>query len=175
MNQLFEIFKVEPQQAELISAAPDPPHIHNYEELIIGIQGKLEHFIDFKIIELKAPLISFVTKGKIHRAIPKTYDGQCEMWVIRFKSEFIPETIFQLYSDYHDNATIKLQYGPRIDRLVVVCQIIDQEMQCENPDLGVVRHLLSALFSMVASEINDTIEGTDSLNSKNTTLQCFLN
>jgi len=48
-------------------------------------------------------------------------------------------------------------------------------MQCENPDLGVVRHLLSALFSMVASEINDTIEGTDSLNSKNTTLQCFLN
>jgi len=55
MNQLFEIFKVGPQQAELISAAPDPPHIHNYEELIIGIQGKLEHFIDFKIIELKAP------------------------------------------------------------------------------------------------------------------------
>jgi len=174
MNGLFEIFKIEKQEAKQISAAPDPPHFHNYEELIIGIHGKLEHFIDFKTIELKAPLVSFVTQGKTHRAIPKIYDNKCEMWVIRFKSEFIPETIFQLYSNYHENSTLKLEPGSRVDRFDALCQIIDQEMHCKNPDMGVVRHLLSALFSMVESEKSKTTVDFDQMNSKSTTLQCFL-
>lgn len=174
MIQLFEIFKVGTQQAEKISAAPDPPHVHNHEELIIGIKGKLEHFIDFKTVELEAPLISFVTKGKTHRAIPKTSNGTCEMWVIRFKSEFTPETIFQLYSHYHENSTIRLQDESRVDRFDSLCQLIEQEMHVVNPNLGVVRHLLSALFSMVESEKSKTTTDEQQINSKNTTLQCFL-
>ena len=48
MNQLFKIFKVDEAEATKIGASPDEPHQHDYEELIIGIEGQLEHFIDFK-------------------------------------------------------------------------------------------------------------------------------
>jgi hypothetical protein len=33
------------------------------------MEGQLEHFIDFKNTLLDAPLISFVSKGKVHRVV----------------------------------------------------------------------------------------------------------
>ena len=176
MDQLFKIFKVDEAEATKISASPDEPHQHDFEELIICINGKLEHFIDFKNTILDAPLVSFVTKGKVHRVIPKLKQGKCEMWVLRFKSEFIPETTFQLYANYHDHATLKFEKGECFNRLVTLCEIIDGEMQQENSDFGVVRHLLSALFIMIESERNKIAPNNNGLEiSQNTTLQNFLN
>ena len=175
MDQLFKIFKVDEGDATKISASPDEPHMHDYEELIVGITGQLEHFIDFKTTTIIAPLVSFVTKGKVHRAIPQLMDGHCEMWVLRFKSEFIPETTFQLYAYYHDHATLKLQSGPCFDHLVSICKIIESAMHQENPDLSVVKHLLSALFIMIESERNKIEADRNGLDvAQNTTLQSFL-
>jgi AraC family transcriptional activator of pobA len=175
MNQLFKIFKVDEAEAKKITASPDEPHKHDFEELIIGFEGKLEHFIDFKTTNLDAPFVSFVTKGKVHRVIPQLHNGKCNMWVLRFKSEFIPETTFQLYSFYHDHATLKMQGGKCFDRLVTLCDIMNAEMQQENPDLGVVRHLLSALFTMIESERKKTETDEDNLNrTQNTTFKNFL-
>jgi len=108
MNQLFKIFKVDSEEATKISASPDEPHQHDFEELIIGMEGQLEDFIDFENTLLDAPLVSFVTKGKVHRVIPKLKNRKCDMWVMRFKSEFIPEITFQLYANYHNHAMLKL-------------------------------------------------------------------
>lgn len=175
MNQLFKIFKVDEAEATKISASPDEPHKHDFEELIIGMEGKLEHFIDFKTTTLVAPFVSFVTKGKIHRVIPQLDKGKCKLWVLRFKSEFIPETTFQLYSYYHDHATVKMQSGLCFDRLVTLCEMINAEMQQKNPDLGVVRHLLSALFTMIESERKKTETDENSFNkTQNTTFKNFL-
>lgn len=175
MNELFKIFKVSESEASKISASPDAPHIHDFEELIIGIYGQLEHFIDFKNTIITAPLVSFVTKGKVHRAIPRLNNGRCAMWVLRFKTEFIPETAFQLYSLYHDHATLKMQAGACFDRLVTVCEIIDTEMKQENPDLSVIRHLLSALFTMIESERRKTETSENGLNkTQNATFKNFL-
>ncbi|HRH66209.1 MAG TPA: AraC family transcriptional regulator [Bacteroidia bacterium] len=175
MNQLFKIFKVDVAEATKISASPDEPHQHNFEELIIGREGQLEHFIDFKTIVLDAPLVSFVTKGKFHRVIPKLNNGKCDMWVFRFKTEFIPETAFQLYSLYHDNATLKMQKGACFDRLVSLSEMIYSEMQQENPDLGVVRHLVSALFTMIQSEMRKSEQNPGGLNkTQNTTFKNLL-
>ncbi|NUM51446.1 MAG: helix-turn-helix transcriptional regulator [Flavobacteriales bacterium] len=175
MDQLFKIFKVDEAEATKISASPNEPHQHNFEELIIGIEGQLEHFIDFKNITLDAPLVSFVTKGKVHRIVPKLKNGKCDMWVLRFQSEFIPETTFQLYASYHDHATLKIQPGDCFNRLVTLCEIIHGAMQQENPDLGVVKHLLSALFIMIESEKNKITPNHTSLEiSQNTTIQSFL-
>ena len=175
MNQLFKIFKVDEAEATKISSAPDEPHQHEYEELIIGIEGQLEHFIDFKTTTLDAPLVSFVTKGKVHRVIPKLKHGKCNMWVLRFKSEFIPETTFQLYANYHDHATLKIQPGDCFNRMVTLCEIIHGAMQQENPDLGVVKHLLSAVFIMVESERNKISPNRSSVDlSQNTTIHNFL-
>lgn len=175
MNQLFKIFKVDEAEATKISASPDEPHQHDFEELIIGIEGQLEHFIDFKTTKLDSPLVSFVTKGKVHRVIPKLMNGKCDMWVLRFKSEFIPETTFQLYANYHNHATLKLPDDYCFKRLTTICEIINGEMQQENPDLSVVKHLLSALFIMIESERNKIAPNNNDLDiSQNTTLQNFL-
>lgn len=175
MNQLFKIFKVDKAEAIKISASPDEPHQHDFEELIIGMEGQLEHFIDFKSTIHDAPLVSFVTKGKVHRVIPKLKNNKCDMWVLRFKTEFISETAFQLYSLYHDNATLKIKAGTCFDRLVTLCEMINAEMQQETPDLGVVRHLLAALFTMIESEKRKTETTESGLNkTQNTTFKNFL-
>lgn len=175
MDQLFKIFKVDKAEATKISASPDEPHKHDFEELLIGVEGQLEHFIDFKNTYLEAPFVSFVTKGKMHRVIPKLKNGQCDIWGIRFKSEFIPETTFQLYSFFHDNATLKMQSGECFNRLVTICNMMNAEMQQENPNLGVVRHLLSALFTMIESERRKSDESNTGLDkTHNTTFKNFL-
>lgn len=175
MDPLIKIFRVDEDEAARISASPDEPHLHGFEELIIGSEGALEHFIDFKTTTIEAPLVSFVTKGKVHRAIPKLTDGKCSMWVIRFKSEFIAETTFQLYAYFHDQATLKMKRGDRFDRLVTLCEIIDAESRQDAPDLGVMRHLLSALFILIESERSKINPGADVPDlAQNTTMQNFL-
>lgn len=175
MNPLFTIFKVGAAEAKKISASPDEPHQHDYEELIIGLEGKLDHFIDFKSTIIEAPLVSFVAKGKVHRVIPNLSKGICDMWVLRFNSEFIAETIFQLYTVYHNNANLELQKGTCFDRLNTICEIIDKEMQQTSPDLSIVRHLLNALFIMIESERKKVASHEENINAiRNETFKNFL-
>ena len=175
MNQLFHIFKINEEDAIRISAAPDEPHQHDYEELIVGMEGKLDHFIDFKNTLIESPLISFVAKGKTHRVIPQLSNDKCSMWVVRFKSEFIPDTTFQLYAFYHDYANIALHPDRCYKRMVQLCELMWEEMQIENPDLGIVRHLLSALFSMIEGERKKAIPDAENLvRTQNITFKNFL-
>lgn len=152
MIEAFKIFQVNTAEAMKIIASDNEPHHHDFEELIIGTQGRLEHFIDFKSTLLEAPFISFVTRGKIHRVQPVMKDGKCQMWAIRFKSEFIPETTFQLYSLYHDNASLELSTDNCFGRLDTLCEMMDQEMHQEVPDYAIIRQLLSTVFTMIESE-----------------------
>lgn len=175
MNQPFKIFPLTEADVSKITAAPNEPHHHDFEELIIGIEGRLEHFIDFKSTTFRAPFVSFVTKGKIHRVQPGMENGNCKMWVLRFKSEFIAETTFQLYAHYHDHANVTLSPGTCFDRLITICEMIAGEMQQPVQDLAVVRHLLSALFTMIESERRKTeLDETGSVSTQNTTFKNFL-
>lgn len=101
MTDTFKIFQVDTEEALQIIASGNEPHSHEFEELIIGTAGQLEHFIDFKTTLLNAPFISFITRGKVHRIQPLLKDGVCKIWAVRFKSEFIPETTF------HDSKKFK--------------------------------------------------------------------
>jgi len=152
LNELFRIFKVDTEEAQRLASGANAPHHHDYEELIVGVTGSLEHFIDFRTEVMDAPFVSFVTKGKVHRVKPTSKDGACDMWVLRFKSEFIPETTFQLYSLYHDNANIPMKDVRCFVRLTLLCEMIAGEMGQQEPDLAVVRQLLSTLFTLISSE-----------------------
>jgi AraC-like DNA-binding protein len=152
MDQLFEISVFTEEDARKVAASPDEPHIHDFEELIIGIEGEMEHFIDFKTTSFVAPFVSFVTKGKVHRVKPGIVNGKCNFWVLSFRSEFIPETTFHLYSYYHDHADIKIKPGECFNRMVSLCEMMSHEISQPVPDYAVVRHLLSALFIMIESE-----------------------
>lgn len=163
MNKLFHIFKVDAAEAKKISEQPDEPHSHDFEELLIGIEGELEHFIDFHSTKIQAPFVSFVTKGKLHRLIPKAYKGKCDIWGIRFKSEFIPETTFQLYALYHNQANIKLEKGFCFQRLVTLCEMMYAETKQKTVDLSIIRQLLSVLFTMIEAERKKVDSPTESL------------
>lgn len=149
---LFQIYQLDAEEALRIQQSENPPHKHLYEELIIGEYGTLEHFIDFDTVQCSAPLASFVTKGKLHRVVPGLQEGRCRMWVIRFQSDLIPETTFQLYAWYHHHATLSLQHSDCFPRMLQLCQMMADEMARPEPELSIIRHLLSALFSMVESE-----------------------
>lgn len=152
MTEIFKMFKITTAESEKIMQSVNEPHAHDFEELIIGNKGQLEHFIDFQSKLIEAPFISFVTQGKIHRAKPLAKDGNCDMWVLRFKSEFIAETTFSLYASFHDKANISLQSNQCFEKLDTICKIIFDEYQQEAPDLAVIKSLLGALFTIIESE-----------------------
>ncbi|RKD91628.1 helix-turn-helix domain-containing protein [Mangrovibacterium diazotrophicum] len=152
MNETFRIFQLSPEDVEHIQASENEPHTHDYEELLLGVEGQLEHFIDFESSKMDAPFVSFVAKGKVHRVIPYLKNGKCNIWAIRFKSEFIPETTFQLYAYYHNNANIQLPADRCFQRMETICSLMLEETKASTPDYSIIRHLLSALFTMIESE-----------------------
>ncbi|WP_116788459.1 AraC family transcriptional regulator [Flavobacterium psychrotrophum] len=152
MTEIFKMFRITTAESEKIMQSVNEPHAHNFEELIIGMQGQLEHFIDFKSRLMDAPFISFITQGKVHRVRPLPKDGQCDIWVLRFKSEFIADTTFSLYASFHDKANICMQGNGCSEKLNMICGIIYDEYQQIAPDFAVIRQLLSALFTIIESE-----------------------
>jgi len=174
MDLLFDIQKFNEADAERVAATPNDPHVHDFEELMVGINGELDHFIDFKSSVFNAPFISFITKGKIHRAKPTVKDGKLNIWLIRFKSEFIPETTFQLYSYYHDYATFELPSGTCFDRMDQLCGMMYDEIAQPTPDYPVIRHLLGALFTMIESHRKKLEPQQISQKSQNITFKTFL-
>jgi AraC family transcriptional activator of pobA len=170
------MFKLNLDEAIELVAVPDVPHSHEYEELIIAINGGINHFIDFKTHEIVAPALVFVSKGKIHRLIPVIKNNECSAWVIRFKSEFIPETTFQLYSYYHDHAHLHMENGACFKRIADICEMMNMEMKFSTPDYAVIKHLLGALFAMMESERRKNEDHVNPVNkTQHITFKNFLN
>ncbi|MGG5207963.1 helix-turn-helix domain-containing protein [Chryseobacterium sp. MIQD13] len=146
------MFKIDVAESERISRLENDPHYHDFEELLIGKSGQLEHFIDSKSQLMDAPFVSFIAQGKVHRVRPLAKNDKCDIWAIRFKTEFIADTVFQLYATYHDKANICLKTDECFERLNIICEIIYQEYLQPAPDLSVIRQLLSSLFTIIESE-----------------------
>jgi AraC family transcriptional regulator, transcriptional activator of pobA len=147
MTEIFKMFKLDAAESDRINNSDNEPHHHDFEELLIGKYGQLEHFIDFKSQLIDAPFVSFIAQGKVHRVKPIIKDGKCDIWAIRFKREFIAETVFQLYASYHEKANICLKTDACFERLDSICSIIYEEYLQANPDLSIIRQLLSSLFT----------------------------
>lgn len=152
MTEIFKMFRITTAESEKIMQSVNEPHAHDFEELIIGRQGQLEHFIDFKSRLMDAPFISFVTQGKIHRVRPLPKDGECDIWVLRFKSEFIAATAFSLYASFHDKANICMQGSGCSLKLNTLCSMMYDEYISEAPDFAVIRQLLNTVFTIIESE-----------------------
>lgn len=176
MNQLFYIYKLGEDAAKEIAESPyETMHKHDYEELLVGIEGALDHFIDFKSEKFSSPFISFVTKGKLHRAKPEISDGKCSIWVIQFRSEFIPQTTFHLYSYFHSQSNIQLQKTDCFSQMGALCEMMFIASQNDIPNYAVVRHLLSALFAMIETERKKMEpDETSFLSTQNITFKNFL-
>jgi AraC-like DNA-binding protein len=175
MDEQFKIFKLTAEGAGEIAAAPNTPHIHDYEELLVGIEGVLEHFIDFQSTRFSAPFVCFITKGKLHRVKPILLNGKCNIWVMRFSSDFVPGITFRLYAYYHEHANLELENDDCFNRIVSLCEMINAEMQSPSPGLAVVRDLLKAIFTMLEAEKEKLALADQSFpHTHNTTFLSFL-
>jgi AraC family transcriptional activator of pobA len=47
MEYLFQIRQMTEEEALEIQNSVNEPHQHDFEELLVGMEGTLEHFIDF--------------------------------------------------------------------------------------------------------------------------------
>ena len=167
VEQLFKIFRFTTEDAKALEDESIEPHIHDFEELIIGNKGKISHFIDFDDETVYAPFVTFVTQGKPHKLRPQTHNDECDLWVVRFRSEFMSETIFKLYGYFHNRANITLPTNRCFNRLSSLCEMMYDEIQQTNPNLSIIRQLLTTLITMVYNEKPENLElETDNAHSQ---------
>ena len=174
MNRPVKIFKFGVEDAKKVASSENEPHIHDFEEIIIGMEGAIEHFIDFDTTIVNAPYVCFVTKGKVHRVKPVMKDGKCDIWVIRFNSEFVAEIIFHLYTSFHNKANIIWSMERITGRIPALTEMMFKELELPNPDFSVIRHLLNAVIALVMAEKKKQGNG-DVSRTQNETFANFLN
>ncbi|MCC6279339.1 MAG: helix-turn-helix domain-containing protein [Saprospiraceae bacterium] len=149
MHQLFNIIEVTQSAIEYRLAHPEPPCRHDYEEIMVGTNGQMDHCIDFRMERSIAPSVVFIPMGKIHYTLPSK---DARGWIIQYKSEFAPGTPFSTFSKFLDTACYPFPADETIDRLTSLCQLMNREFQMPSPDYLVIRHLLCALIAMIDSE-----------------------
>lgn len=170
MNTPFDIYELTGELALKISAAPLVAHRHDFEELLIITRGDIVHFIDAKKEEVSGPVVIYVAEGKVHQFIP---GSDARGWVVRYRTEFIPESKFHFYSYFLDWINYKLDSNFCINSLDDLCKMMLRELQQTPPDYTTIKHLLNALISKLEAE-GDTVYKPNS-GSGNTQLIAFNN
>lgn len=117
MEKLFRIIEITSELPEDIASKEYDAHFHDFEELIIITEGSLTHYIDFKVDVLKAPFACYISMGKMHRIMP---EKDLRGWGINYKTEFIPDTKLNFYSNFFIFTNISLTNGPCINRVEFV-------------------------------------------------------
>jgi AraC-like DNA-binding protein len=154
MEKLFRIIEITAELAEEISSGPKEDHFHDFEELIIVTEGSLTHYIDFNVEVATAPFICYVSMGKMHRLEP---NKDLRGWVINYKSEFIPDSRLNFYSNFFTFTNIPLTPGTCLNRFGDLCRIINAEYKLDPVDHITIRHLVNGLISMFDAEKNRSI------------------
>jgi AraC family transcriptional regulator, transcriptional activator of pobA len=154
MKKLFRIIEITAELAEEIASGSKEDHFHDFEELIILSSGSLRHYIDFKVEVVNAPFACYISMGKMHRLEP---DNDLRGWVINYKSEFIPDSKLNFYSNFFTFTNIPLTAGTCLNRFTNLCEIINSEYKLEFVDYTTIRHLVNGLISMFDSEKNRNI------------------
>jgi AraC-like DNA-binding protein len=140
----FSITKISREVVESILINPAEPHRHDHEELIIITHGRPTHYVDFVPEILEPPVIVYVAHGKIHSFLP---DEDTLGWVIRYSSDFIPETRFNFYSGFMDEINCRLDVDFCTTTMNDLCEIMLRESRQQPVDFAIIRHLLSAVLS----------------------------
>lgn len=149
---------------------PAAPHRHDHEELWIITHGNPVHSVDFSPEMLHSPVIVYVAQGKVHSFVP---DTNTQGWLIRYRSDFIPQSRFSFYSAFLDKVHYQLSEDYCSTTLQSLCTIMLKESTELNPDYTVMQHLLSAVLARL--ETDSKREYLDSQSSNNARLITFNN
>jgi len=141
--------------AEVLSTA-NPPHRHDYEEIIWVRRGSAEHLLDGEKFVAHGEALLIVPKGHVHRLMPSLALQGC---VIRFKDEFLQATSFTLFSQFTGLSQLSPSEEDReiIDTLCILIRKESQEMSRHRS--VTVMHLLQALLSIIEEMKLRPLEG----------------
>ena len=139
-------------QASLPEPWSDPPHRHNFQEMIFLEAGRWRHSVDGHRAELLAPAVSLIGKGQVH-----VVEGGADLslWIVRFTDDFLPASLIGPAWNYH--ATLFNQLGPKqtvalrpaeMRELVLLLEQIEREYArpASFQQESALRHLLSVLI-----------------------------
>ncbi|MCX6267531.1 MAG: helix-turn-helix transcriptional regulator [Bacteroidetes bacterium] len=173
MNSPFTIEKITRDIVESIIENPAKPHRHDHEELIIITRGNPSHFVDFKAEVLEPPVMVYIANGKVHNFIP---DEETRGWVIRYSSDFIPQSNFNFYSTFIDNIHFQLDCDFCSSTMHDLCEIMLRENELEPVDFKITRHLLLAVLSKLENGtrkqfLDEKVAGNSQLITFNNFLQ----
>ena len=173
MKTPFTIEKITRDVVDSIILNPAKPHRHDHEELIIITQGTPSHFVDFTVELLKPPVLVYIAHGKVHSFIP---DENTRGWVIRYSSDFIPQSSFNFYSTFIDNINFELDVDFCSSTMHDLCEIMVRENELEPVDLKITRHLLLAILSKLETGtkkqfLDENVAGNSQLITFNNFLQ----
>lgn len=94
---------------------------------------------DFKSEVLESPVVVYISQGKVHSFLP---DDQTQGWLIRYRSDFIPQSKFNFYSGFSEKILFPLSHNYCSTTLESLCEIILRESLEDDPDYQVLRHLV---------------------------------
>jgi len=155
MDKPFKIIKITQEFVANLQVKREGAHFHDFEELIIVTEGSLEHYIDFQNEVLQAPSVCYVSMGKMHKIVEH---DDLRGWVINYKNEFIPDSKLNFYSNFFNSTNIPILQSGCTKRFISLCEVINDEFNQLNPDLITIRHLTTALISMIESERKKNIQ-----------------
>lgn len=124
-------------------------HRHAFQEVIFIEQGSARHTIDTEQDELQGPLIALIAQGKVHRFIPQPWT---KLYVLRFTNEFLPRPVDGLFSQVVDFTSLPIYTSELHHKIKSLFSLMHQEYQLTEPNKVYIRHLLSALLSVLREE-----------------------
>lgn len=148
-NLQLEIVKVEElfsRKLDQLKHNPQQPHRPSFNILLLPMEGKGKHMVDFQEYSLAAGDVLMIAKGQVH-AFEKSpqYKGYLLLFTEDFVLHYFPEETLKLLSrlyNYHISSPLfkQLSFGQKfIDE-------ISRELLCES-EFG-KNHLLAALLSV---------------------------
>ena len=158
----FQIWHREVPATEELQA--QQAHRHAFQEIIFIEQGSARHTIDTEQDELQGPFVALIAQGKVHHFIPKPWT---KLYVLRFTNEFLPRPVDGLFSQVVDFTSLPVYTSELHHKIKSLFSLMHQEYQQAEPNKVYIRHLLSALLSVLREEQQIRTSGDTTAGDKN--------
>ena len=124
-------------------------HRHAFQEVIFIEEGAATHSIDTERSQLQGPLVVLVAQGRVHQFMPQPWS---RLYVLRFTNDFLPRPVNGLFDQVVSFTSLPVYAPELLYKVKNLFGLMHQEYQRAQPNKTYLRHLLSALLSVLREE-----------------------
>jgi len=155
MDTDFEYFDIDDRLVTQVLKTANPPHRHDFEEIMWIRSGTADHALDGNTAAVEARSLLIIPKGHVHRVVPSP---GLKGAVVRFKDEFLPFPSFTVFNRFADSFHLPV---PETDSHVIdalVALIKSESTTLDRYHRATIAYLLQALVSKIEELKLRTIE-----------------